>query len=493
MHSRVLSACWVGTIRVVPDGPLEVDYLIIGAGATGLAFTDALIAESDATVLMVDRRHGPGGHWNDAYPFVRLHQPSAFYGVNSRNLGEDRIDETGPNAGFYERATGAEICHYFQAVLNDGLLASGQVEFLSMTSCDGEDRGRVRVVSRLTGTEREVTVRRKVVDARYLESSIPATHTPSFAVGDNVRLIPVNDLVRTDGPADGYVVIGAGKTGMDACIWLLESGVDPDDISWIKPRDSWVIERATFQPRERVGSFIIAWAAAVEAAASATSIPNLFGRLEEAKELKRVDAAIDPTMYRMAILSEYELSQLRSVENVIRAGRVRRIETHRILLEDGDLPTSADRLYVDCTAEGLPRPPPRPIFEPRRITIQPIREGSPTFNAALIGYLEATRSDVDEQNLLAPTNPYPSAAEDWIRVRHVGMIAQRKWDQIPDVRDWIENSRLNVASHLADHAGEPGVAQAIGSYLDNSDRAIENLGALRVQLGDGIITEHPLR
>ena len=73
------------------------------------------------------------------------------------------------------------------------------------------------------------------------------------------------------------------------------------------------------------------------------------------------------------------------------------------------------------------------------------------------------------------------------------MIAQRKWDQIPDLRDWIDNSRLNVASHLADHAGEPGVAQAIGSYLDNSDRAIENLGAFRVQLGDVVITEHPLR
>ena len=105
-------------------GSIEVDYLVVGAGATGLAFTDALISGSDATVLMVDRRHGPGGHWNDAYPFIRLHQPSAFYGVNSLNLGEDRIDETGPNAGSYERATAAEICDYFQTVLNDRLLAS---------------------------------------------------------------------------------------------------------------------------------------------------------------------------------------------------------------------------------------------------------------------------------------------------------------------------------------------------------------------------------
>ncbi len=116
-----------------------------------------------------------------------------------------------------------------------------------------------------------------------------------------------------------------------------------------------------------------------------------------------------------------------------------------------------------------------------------MREGSPTFNAALIGYLEATLDDIDQRNFLAPTNPYPSVAEDWIRVRHIGMIAQRRWDQASGVQEWIENSRLNVASHLGAHAGEPGVAQAIGVYLDNSDRAIENLGALRMQLGDEVI------
>lgn len=55
---------------------IETDYLIIAAGAAGLAFADALIADSDADVVLVDRRHRPGGHWNDAYPFVRLHQPS---------------------------------------------------------------------------------------------------------------------------------------------------------------------------------------------------------------------------------------------------------------------------------------------------------------------------------------------------------------------------------------------------------------------------------
>jgi cation diffusion facilitator CzcD-associated flavoprotein CzcO len=91
---------------------METDYLVVGAGAAGMAFVDALIAACDADVVMVDRRHRPGGHWNDANPLVRLHGPSALYGVNSRNLGNDQLERTGPNAGYSPRATAAEICAY---------------------------------------------------------------------------------------------------------------------------------------------------------------------------------------------------------------------------------------------------------------------------------------------------------------------------------------------------------------------------------------------
>jgi choline dehydrogenase-like flavoprotein len=99
-----------GSIEAVAG--IDTDYLVVGAGAAGMTFADALITDSDADVVMVDRRHRPGGHWNNAYPFVRLHEPSALYGINSRILGGDAIDETGPNAGFYERATAAQICDY---------------------------------------------------------------------------------------------------------------------------------------------------------------------------------------------------------------------------------------------------------------------------------------------------------------------------------------------------------------------------------------------
>ncbi len=101
---------------------LQTDYLIIGAGAVGMTFADQLLTETDATITIVDRRAMPGGHWNDAYAFVRLHQPSAYYGVGSRELGSGRIDEVGLNRGNHELASGAEVRHYFDVSLSFNLL-----------------------------------------------------------------------------------------------------------------------------------------------------------------------------------------------------------------------------------------------------------------------------------------------------------------------------------------------------------------------------------
>ena len=100
----------------------------------GVAFVDSLIEHSDADVVMVERRHRAGGHWLDTYPFVQLHQPSALYGVNSTVLGLDRIEPDGSDAGFYERASGTEICGYFDEIMRHRLIGSGRVRFFPM--CD---------------------------------------------------------------------------------------------------------------------------------------------------------------------------------------------------------------------------------------------------------------------------------------------------------------------------------------------------------------------
>src|SRR5258708_7150613 len=159
---------------------LEADYLVVGAGAMGMAFIDTLVSETPASVVLVDRNHQPGGHWTTAYPFVRLHQPSAFYGVNSLSLGRDTIDQVGYNVGL-------------------------------------------------------------------------------------------------------YVIVGAGKTGIDTCLWLLGQGVAPDRLTWIMPRDSWLLDRATIQPgsvfADRVKGV---FTAQLQAIRDAVSVDDLFARLEDA-------------------------------------------------------------------------------------------------------------------------------------------------------------------------------------------------------------------
>jgi cation diffusion facilitator CzcD-associated flavoprotein CzcO len=90
--------------------PIETDYLVIGAGAIGMAFVDTLLTDTDAQIVMVDRHHRPGGHWNEAYPFVRLHQPAAYYGVNSRELGQGMS---------YDRSGNRRVNDRFQSATSD--------------------------------------------------------------------------------------------------------------------------------------------------------------------------------------------------------------------------------------------------------------------------------------------------------------------------------------------------------------------------------------
>jgi cation diffusion facilitator CzcD-associated flavoprotein CzcO len=112
---------------------IDTDYLVVGAGAAGMAFTDSLLTHSDATVTIVDRRHAPGGHWVDAYPFVRLHQPSAFYGVSSVPLGSDAVDQSGLNAGFYELANADQLRAYYAQVMQQHFLPGGRVRYFPVS------------------------------------------------------------------------------------------------------------------------------------------------------------------------------------------------------------------------------------------------------------------------------------------------------------------------------------------------------------------------
>ena len=387
---------------------VSTDYLIVGSGASGLAFADSLIAEDpDAELVLVDRRPGCGRPLARCVP---LRSPPHPLGLLRRQLPEARRGpdrRVGENAGFYERATGAEVRDYFAEVASR-LTETGRVRILTEHEHLGPGDGGEQVRDLSTGELLEIEVRRKLVDARYLEASIPATHTPPFEIAPGARVIPVNDLPAVAEPGTRFTVLGSGKTAADACVWLLDNDVEPDRIRSVRPRDHWFHHRRHYQTLDLVGDNMEGISLDAQAGAEATDVDDLFDRLEASGRLVRIDPSAKATMYRITMLSPTELDALRQIEDVVRLGHVRRIEGDRIVLAEGETDTGSDVVHVDCTAQGLSRAPAVPVFQDGRIVLQQIRQNSPTFNSALIAFVEVHREDDADRNRLCPPNPVPA-------------------------------------------------------------------------------------
>ncbi len=461
---------------------LETDYLIIGSGAVGMAFADVMLDESDADMVIVDRHHLPGGHWNDAYSFVTLHQPSTFYGVSSTELSQGRKDAVGLNAGLGELASGAEVSAYFNTVMRHRFLPSGRIRYFPM--CEYRDGA---FTSILSGERTEVVARRRTVDATWLKTTVPSTHTPGFEVAEGVRFGPLNDLPKLDRPPAGYVVIGGGKTGIDACLWLLENGVDPDSIRWVMPRDGWLLNRNNAQPTEEFFEPTVgALANQMEAVAKATSIDDLFDRLEAAKILLRLDPSVRPKMFHAATVSLPELEQLRRIDDVVRLGRIQRIETEQIVFDQGTLPTSPDHLHVDCSASAVGNLEPTPIFDGELIVPQTVRSYQPVFSAAFVAHIEATYDNDVDKNRLCGVVPIPNHDIDWIRGLAASMMNQAAWSQEEGLRDWLFNNRLDGMSRLIRSAPKDDAAkQAIlGKMRENTMPALANIQNLLAEAAE---------
>jgi hypothetical protein len=424
---------------------LDTDYLIIGAGAAGMGFADVMVSETQARLVIVDQHGKPGGHWNDAYPFVRLHHPSHYYGAPSQRLGDLSVQREGFNTGLLHMASAPEILSHYQHVMDNHLLPSGRVQYFPMSRYDGNGV----ITSLVTGAQHNVSVAKRTVDATISGTTVPSTHTRAYAVAPGVACMPLNDLPRLTAPPAGYTVIGSGKTGMDACLWLLEQGVAPDCIRWIMPRDAWWFDRANAQfTPEFFQATVTGIAAQMEAVAAAGSLDDLFARLEACGALLRLDPAVTPSMFHGATINRAELEQLRRIRDVVRLGRVKRIDSDKIVLDRGEVPAKAGWLYVDCSAAGFATRPVVPVFNGATITLQMLKSFQPTFSAALIAHIEGAYDDDVQKNALCTPVAPPKHAHDWLTVMATSMANQNAWSQHPDLMAWILKCRLDPMTAL---------------------------------------------
>ena len=120
----------------------------------------------------------------------------------------------------------------------------------------------------------QVTYTRKLVDATCCETIVPSSSPPGFRVADGVNFMPVNGkkfsnandedqcknsfssgLSGVKSQQKKYLIIGGGKTGIDAVLYLLDHGVDPDRLMWVIPNDAWFLNRK-FDTEEEIYKFV---------------------------------------------------------------------------------------------------------------------------------------------------------------------------------------------------------------------------------------------
>jgi hypothetical protein len=420
---------------------LDADYLVLGAGAMGMAFCDSILThDTSKTIILVDQHGQPGGHWNDAYPYVRLHQPSAFYGVDSQRLEQ--------SDNFGELASRNEVLAYYEKILAK-FIATGRVRFFPM--CRFED-ATSRSFHSLVDFGRRFTVssKAKVVDATYMKVVVPAISNPQdagrYTVANDAEVVPLNSLPSIGAAREKYVIIGSGKSGMDAVVWLLENFVSPDRVVWVMPRDAWVLNRDVLINAKSLEGLDMAKTLEVN---KATDVEDYFRRCEEAGVWMRIDPTVQPTRNKCATVSEKELHLLRSVKNVLRLGRLSRVDREQLIFQRGDVVSvGPNAVYVDCSSDGLVPRPKVPVFDGDRITLQSVSLCQQVFSAALIGFLE-TRADFDEatKRKFSVPVPHPDTSEDLVIGTLQTMRNMALWASDTAVSRWLNKSRLHAKNH----------------------------------------------
>ena len=374
---------------------LETDYLVIGAGAMGMAFADTILKEQpNSNITLVDQRPAPGGHWLDAYPYVRLHQPASFYGVNSEKLETHSGDLSSKQ----------EILAYYSRVLYR-MENAGRVKFFGMMEHTG--KGNVRSIVD-PNKKIKFRIKKRLVDSTYMKVEVPSTTRPNFEVSKNVNLVPPNHLFSLRTSYERYNIIGAGKTALDAICFLVDSGVPKENIYWFVSQDSWFWNRDIVQP-PLVGKAFLAQLNAVN---NSKLADEAFLNLEKIGHVFRLDKKIRPAKWKCATISKKELQTVRKIQNVIRMGRVKKVTKNNIFLERGRVQNSEKSIIVDCSACGLASRPEKKIFSENAIILQSTMMCQQVFSASIIAKIESLSLGVSEKNALVSPVAHPEVVDD---------------------------------------------------------------------------------
>jgi hypothetical protein len=175
----------------------DFDLIIVGAGFSGLnALAAAIKVAPELKIAVIEATNRVGGHWNTAYPFVRLHHWA--YGIGE-SFG------LVPGDG-----TRDDVLLYAGQVLDEIMAREDlDVTILWDTRYFGVSGKAMLTVRTNNGT---LTAGRLIDTVRYGIPALRSTSTLGVLPHDLPALIPVS--------SQQFVIVGSGKTAMDTLRYL---------------------------------------------------------------------------------------------------------------------------------------------------------------------------------------------------------------------------------------------------------------------------------
>lgn len=428
---------------------MRIDYVILGSGLRAFAFADAVLRDSNVCVAMIDRAARPGGAWSRTYPFAQISQPTDSFGVNSMPLrawqiATGRASDNAPRAVYRD-----EVLAYFEYIMSELLLPTGRVLYAPCSLYLGE--GRIHTLP--TGKVSEIDFCGTVVDASEDSPPVPHQHVPCFSTEPSVDVISPFSLeahIQTAAAPAHFVVIGAGRVGVDVLLYLLDQDIPPAQISWVKSREAWYLaEHAPQYGPDAAPSIAQRKLDIMLAVERADSIDEMCLGLEQCGFLSRIDHERLPDMFHNASISGAEMERLRALPNTIRNGHVHGISSMGMVLDEGAVPIPAQALYIDCTGGQSNRRRRVPVFQDHVISVQNVRLCQPSLSAALIGMIDQLPLSAQQKNAVCEALPTPDVSADIAPLLLGTLINFHEWLRHPDLREWLAHCQLDPIFKIA--------------------------------------------
>jgi len=137
------------------------------------------------------------------------------------------------------------------------------------------------------------------------------------------------------------------------------------------------------------------------------------------------------------------------------------------------LTTTPNTFHIDCSADGLERRAPQPIFDDRLLTLQTVRACQQVFSAAFIAYVEAAYANDDHKNKLCGVVPHPDSVGDWLRNALDSSMNSANWNADPELVAWLANARLDGFSTT--EPPSEALMELMRASLDHAEPALAKL------------------